>query len=666
MVDGKCMKATLQRLVLSSDIPGIVPDVYYHLCEDGLTEDYDGYYNLLYIEKRKRYTDIEGISLVLMLKGYAAVTIMHNRDEVMKYRISGEEAVPDKDAEAVVNEEKPTYQTMHGRECIDGVYEYRFMLPYDQYEDGVFWFKLHRTGSGAPAHMVNQISGDNYGANIKEKTDIPDTYVRGYYEGEISALRSVGLYVDICTYKREKYVLRNLRRIVAFLSDDKNAYIRNHIHIGLIDNGKTLKKDKRIKDLICTYPNIEIVENKNTGGAGGFTRGMCEAIAYKETLGLTHVLLMDDDASYDCELLVRLFGVLRTLKDEYADITVGGAIWREDYPFIQHASGEWFEGMSLENTMPCMDMRSYEECTQEEMCTTANEYRRYSGWWCCCYSMNVVREDNLPLQVFIHGDDIEYEKRDRQSGNPVVFFNGIGVWHREFDSEYAGVKRYYDARNYMILTVRHEPWLSKRYIRHKIGKMLLMRYLTRNYVELELSYMGAMDFLRGRKWLMALDPEENHKRITAFYKENTSFAPVEEIDVRNKSEVINAIGADRGDTDVRSHRDMYDKDGTTATGKIDLDRLLKMRFIRPKPMESILMCIRNGMLGLHKRGAALTTPDERFWAMDRHYKHTVLYVPDTGKAMLVKPEIKKFFRVIKMYISFSRGLRKYDIEEWRK
>ena len=277
-----------------------------------------------------------------------------------------------------------------------------------------------------------------------------------------------------------------------------------------------------------------------------------------------------------------------------------------------------------------------------------------------------MREDNLPLPLFIHRDDIEYEKRNRLAANPVVFINGIGVWHKAFDSEYAGIKKYYDVRNTLIMTVIHEPCFGKRCIRRELLHTLLGVYFGRRYHELELSYMGAMDFLRGRKWLMALDPEENHKRITAFYKENTSFVPVEEIDVRNKSEVINAIGADRGDTDVRSHRDMYDKDGTTATGKIDLDRLLKMRFIRPKPMESILMCIRNGMLGLHKRGAALTTPDERFWEMDRHYKHTVLYVPDTGKGMLVKPEIKKFFRVIKMYISFSRGLRKYDIEEWRK
>lgn len=260
--------------------------------------------------------------------------------------------------------------------------------------------------------------------------------------------------------------------------------------------------------------------------------------------------------------------------------------------------------------------------------------------------MNVVREDNLPLQVFVHGDDIEYEKRNRLRGNPVVFINGIGVWHREFDGEFAGFKRYYDARNYLILTVKHESGMTKRYIRHKTCKMFLMRYLSRNYAELELSYMGAMDFLRGREWLKLLDQEEYHRKLMAFYKESVSYVPIKEINIDNKTEMMNKVDA--------------------IGSRISLDKLMNTRYIKPGAVSSMLMCIRNGMLGLHKRGAALTTPNERFWEMNRHYKQSILYVPDTGKAMLVKPEIKRLFRVIKMYISFSLGLREYDIEEWRK
>lgn len=119
------------------------------------------------------------------------------------------------------------------------------------------------------------------------------------------------------------YVLRNLKRVIRFLEKEENASL--NLCYWLIDNGKTLSANKEISRLIEQYPdNFKIIENRNVGGAGGFTRGMIEAIAEKQKFGLTHVQLMDDDASFDPELFIRAYGFLSMQKAEYQDITLGG------------------------------------------------------------------------------------------------------------------------------------------------------------------------------------------------------------------------------------------------------------------------------------------------------------------------------------------------------
>ena len=87
---------------------------------------------------------------------------------------------------------------------------------------------------------------------------------------------------------------------------------------------------------------------------------------------------------------------------------------REDYPYMCQAMGEWFERFNVTNPLVMTDMRSFENCRKPLIERPHDEYHMYSGWWCCCYSLNMVRNDNLPLPLFIHRDDIEYEVRNKE------------------------------------------------------------------------------------------------------------------------------------------------------------------------------------------------------------------------------------------------------------
>ena len=125
---------------------------------------------------------------------------------------------------------------------------------------------------------------------------------------------------------------------------------------------------------------------------------------------------MDDDASMDPELFVAGVWIFGDAEDEWEDIRLGGTLLREDYPYICQAMGEWFEGFNVTNRLVMTDMRSFRNCRKPLIETPQDEYRMYSGWWCCCYSLNTSSKDNLPLPLFIHRDDIEYEiETERQA-----------------------------------------------------------------------------------------------------------------------------------------------------------------------------------------------------------------------------------------------------------
>ena len=107
-----------------------------------------------------------------------------------------------------------------------------------------------------------------------------------------------------------------------------------------------------------------------------------------------------------------------------------------------------------------LDLRRPENCTDARLTAAGLEYERYSGWWCCCFSLNTVRRDNLPLPLFLHHDDIEFGMRNRDQG--VVFLNGIGVWHRTFEHSYPNANLYYDTRNLLIELVRQYGTVSRK------------------------------------------------------------------------------------------------------------------------------------------------------------------------------------------------------------
>lgn len=83
-----------------------------------------------------------------------------------------------------------------------------------------------------------------------------------------------------------------------------------------MDNARQLK----IREDDYTH----LVYNKNTGGSGGFQRGI-EEIRKQE--GFTHVIFMDDDVAFDINSFYLLFDFLTQVEEENRDRPVAGRMF---------------------------------------------------------------------------------------------------------------------------------------------------------------------------------------------------------------------------------------------------------------------------------------------------------------------------------------------------
>ena len=569
----------LQSILLPKQNICTEESLYFH--REGVDILFDGYFNLFYIGKRKKYTDLRTVELHLNLQGYESITLMHDREAIGEHKLIPEERK-----------------------------EYTFQFPYTDCNNGVFWFSLRQAESR-------------------------DTYIEGCYAGDSDTVRDINIAVDICTFRREEYVLRNLRSLEAFL--EGNAEASKHLSVFLIDNGQTLDQyDEITKVVQKSGGRIHVIPNRNLGGAGGFTRGMVEAINRKKKDNLSHVLLMDDDAVFDPDLFVRLYGLLAVLKDQYKDITVGGALWREDYPYIQQACGEWFANFRAQNAHPMYDLRTYENCTADFMCKDDEEHDIYSGWWCCCFSLNVVTNDNLPLPLFLHHDDVSYGLMNAGAG--ITFLNGIGVWHKGFETVFPGANRYYDMRNPLISAAIAEPDIPTWKVVLKVWGAMTVLLMEYRYAEAFLTYRGAIDFCKGPEWLYQTDGEKLHQKIRAFTGKHFAFADYRTLDDKKYKKAKDTIEQAMKEWDFEH-----------------LQQVKPMMYgVKKQPWKLLTM---NGwFLPGIREPLALSVTDQAVDAFRR--KELVLYEPVHGKVHVARRDWKLGFRFLKMYAEVARRFRK--------
>lgn len=319
----------------------------------------------------------------------------------------------------------------------------------------------------------------------------------GYTVSTSSEPQRVSIAVVICTYKREKYILRNLHSIRQFLENNA-LFSETRIHFYVIDNGHTLSAD--------TVENsfVSLFQNKNCGGSSGFTRGLLEA-AHSERKH-THVLFMDDDVLLDCTVFSKLYTLLSLLKNEWQHITIGGAMIKLSDQTTQHESGAFWDGKRITNLGRNLDLTVWDNVLAIESLPKAN----YNAWWFCCYTMDCLERVGCPLPLFIKTDDIEYGLRNHA---PIFVMNGLAVWHEDFEGKYDGFVEYYVKRNELILSAVQD---DKSYMGFQIVKLIKgvgKQVVFQRYFIADLVLRAYNDFLQGAHFLLSTDGEALNKAL---------------------------------------------------------------------------------------------------------------------------------------------------------
>lgn len=418
---------------------------------------FDTYFNGFPAEKWFKYTSVKKIFLTVKLSGKFRVTL--TRKEKM------------------------------GNEIYTEYVDEQF---FSSQEEGPEEFKIEFSTSSVHGMYSFDIMAISRGSKL----------YGGYYSADIpkEKIEKVKLAMDICTYKRERYIESNLQKLKECFLDNEESYLYDKLEVFISDNAHTLDIKSMSSD------KIHIVQNKNVGGAGGFTRGMIEISKVRRRKNITHILVMDDDVCIETESIFRTVTLLSCIKKEYKDAFVGGAMLKIDHQYFQVENGAAWNGGDIVSFKHGLDLRNLNECLFNEF----EEGAQYNAWWYCVFPAEIVTDENLPMPIFIRGDDIEFGLRNMKY---LITMNGICVWHEPFENKYSSFLYYYILRNRLIDNFLHNMIIPKEQFINILKTQVMDELRLYRYNNAELLMQGVEDFFKGADWLASQDGEKLHKKV---------------------------------------------------------------------------------------------------------------------------------------------------------
>lgn len=478
----------LQEILFpEKDICEII-DLYYrgvfenNIIKEGNTLKFNTYFNSFSIEKWIKYTSLTNLSIVLEVLGKGKINIVnvyYDKKKLIRKQL--------KSISIDFSERK--YKEIE----IDNIGL-----------KGIIYFEIE-------AENDFKFFSGKYTCNISE-----------------SETNNVDLAICICTYKREKFVKRNVKILKDNIINKKESQLCNHLDVFVIDNAQTLDRND------FEYEKIHYFNNKNVGGSGGFTRGIIEA-TFKSNKKITHCILMDDDITLSSSVIERTFSFLKILKKEFSKKMIGGAMLYQEQQYSQGESGaEWINTKSkLRNSN--YDLRNEELIILNEL---DDININYNGWWYCCIPTTIITKNNLPLPLFIHMDDVEYGLRNKEG---FIMLNGICVWHPNVENKGPITNYYYNYRNMLIMNSRYKKF-KKTKLKIRLFGFMMYYLFQYKYSEIELGFKGCFDYFKGIDEFKKIDGEKLHKDLLKYnYKKEKNKINISR-NQRNPKNVVVQIG----------------------------------------------------------------------------------------------------------------------------
>lgn len=350
-------------------------------------------------------------------------------------------------------------------------------------------------GLGSVAISVCLENFDLIGFSISSEESTTATLVKGCYTATVDGdeVNRVDLALSTTTFKNERYIIPNIDLVKEGISKEDGP-ICDHFHMFVVDNGQTLDSASLSDDLVTVLPN------PNTGGSGGFARGMMAATETPDQY--THIILMDDDVSIMPESLIRTFNLLSLAKGKYKDAFINGAMLSMEDPTRQ------FEDVSYVATTGAyrrvkedLNVGKLSDILENER-TNVEVDQAYGAWWYSCIPVRAIEKNGLPMPFFIRCDDVEFGMRNK----PVYMtMNCICVWHASFEGRFrASVDCYQYFRNFFAMIALDDCADEKMFVL-RIQRGVRQNLRDMDYQAAEFILDGFEDYLRGPEYLQKLD-----------------------------------------------------------------------------------------------------------------------------------------------------------------
>lgn len=272
----------------------------------------------------------------------------------------------------------------------------------------------------------------------------------GWYSTAAESATTPGtVSLSITTLNRVPWVI-DLLETISRASDVIELIDRIHV----VDQGTERVRDHPAFGALqgALGDRLHVVEQRNLGGSGGFSRGMLETL---EEARSRYVLLLDDDIAIEPESIRRL---LRFADHTVTPTIVGGHMFDMYDRSKLHA---FAEGFDMSNFMWGPLTPTRHDFASANLRQTSWLHRRidaqYNGWWMCLIPTSVIREVGLSLPVFIKWDDSEYALRAAEHGVATVSLPGAAVWHVSWVDKDDSIdwQAFFHARNRIVAALLH-------------------------------------------------------------------------------------------------------------------------------------------------------------------------------------------------------------------
>ncbi len=276
------------------------------------------------------------------------------------------------------------------------------------------------------------------------------------------------------------------------LDDTLSSYLQNDypcFELVLIDNGSS---DESIEYVQKKYPSVTILANgSNLGYSAGFNVGLEYAFKNRNA---KYALITNNDVKADKNVITGLVKVAET--DKKIGFTTG-KVYYFDQPDVLQTVGKkedpiTWNGDHIGNGEK--DIGQYDQVSErffaDDIFTLVSRrlYETTGGY---------------DTTFFLQCEEYDWQARAKKAGFRIMYTPHAKIWHKESMTlgKWSPRKAYYDARNPMIVIVKHkQPEFFKKYFWHHVKALIMTSLVNTKKFRINMVVSIWCGFFSGLYW----------------------------------------------------------------------------------------------------------------------------------------------------------------------